>query len=665
MTPFRITCVTCTARLAVRNEALIGQILACPKCGSMVLVERPAGDEGSAPHTETTRPSSAAPTAAPVVAAATGAGFDDVASALPTESALPVQPAAPSATPAPAPMPAPPIEATAGGTGSTLLWVGGSAVLGAVVVAGAMLLLTRGNDEPLAANVAAPPAPVIDDDALPSGSAPNQNAELPDAGDDAALPVDESLADDAAAADIQPDTGVPVVETPAGLPADPFAPDRAGDDAAADSSERPDEMADAPAPASEEAADPNQPRLVIEPSTRRRTIDPLDVDPEGLNLSSLLAGPPPATPSEAALEDVPTEEPADDAPPQPQPTEDELARSAVRRDPDGSPAGAPPDVAAALATHLPAVQIKQMPLCRFLDFATQLSGTPVSVSPQQLQLAAITAGRSVSVDLQDATLQQVLAEALKPLRLEPRADEAQIVLQRTGLPQRRTIDYPVDDLTTGDISAETIARWIESYVAPESWTAGGGDGTIAVGDGSLSIDAVEPVQYETLLLLEGIRKARGLTPKSRYPAKLVSDRSPYFALNERLTAPATFTFTAYTPLRAIFRHWQEETEVAVLVDWPALTEARLWPQTRVACSQHDVPWTSALDAVLQPLGLGWRAVDERTIEIISGAKLTSQPETHIYRKSDKVSGVPPQAVGGDVVLVRAPASVHRKLAAGR
>lgn len=38
---FTIQCTTCDAKLAVKNEELIGQILACPKCGGMVLVERP------------------------------------------------------------------------------------------------------------------------------------------------------------------------------------------------------------------------------------------------------------------------------------------------------------------------------------------------------------------------------------------------------------------------------------------------------------------------------------------------------------------------------------------------------------------------------------------------------------------------------------------------
>ena len=43
MIPFSIVCTTCQARLKVHNEAALGQILQCPKCGSMVAVPEQEG----------------------------------------------------------------------------------------------------------------------------------------------------------------------------------------------------------------------------------------------------------------------------------------------------------------------------------------------------------------------------------------------------------------------------------------------------------------------------------------------------------------------------------------------------------------------------------------------------------------------------------------------
>ena len=49
---FTIICTTCKSRLKVRDPAAVGQILACPKCGGMVMVKPPpayvdAGDQKS------------------------------------------------------------------------------------------------------------------------------------------------------------------------------------------------------------------------------------------------------------------------------------------------------------------------------------------------------------------------------------------------------------------------------------------------------------------------------------------------------------------------------------------------------------------------------------------------------------------------------------------
>jgi len=43
MQPFPVICETCHARLKVRSDSVIGHILACPKCGSMVEIVPPAG----------------------------------------------------------------------------------------------------------------------------------------------------------------------------------------------------------------------------------------------------------------------------------------------------------------------------------------------------------------------------------------------------------------------------------------------------------------------------------------------------------------------------------------------------------------------------------------------------------------------------------------------
>ncbi|MCU0879117.1 MAG: hypothetical protein MUF06_15135, partial [Pirellulaceae bacterium] len=83
MSLFSITCTTCKSRLSVRDAGAIGQILACPKCGGMVMVRPPADwqqtPDASAPAAiaspsaapQFAAPQSAAPKAAATQSAAT------------------------------------------------------------------------------------------------------------------------------------------------------------------------------------------------------------------------------------------------------------------------------------------------------------------------------------------------------------------------------------------------------------------------------------------------------------------------------------------------------------------------------------------------------------------------------------------------------------------
>jgi hypothetical protein len=126
-------------------------------------------------------------------------------------------------------------------------------------------------------------------------------------------------------------------------------------------------------------------------------------------------------------------------------------------------------------------------------------------------------------------------------------------------------------------------------------------------------------------------------------------------------------------------------QIAVLVDWPALAEERLWLNTRIACSAANKPWSAAMDEVLQPLGLAWRAADHRTIEITTLEKATREPQLEVFRVKPGITAtaeelaariaklqvagepVPGTAVVFEpqvrLLLVRQPAAVQRQIVA--
>jgi hypothetical protein len=348
---------------------------------------------------------------------------------------------------------------------------------------------------------------------------------------------------------------------------------------------------------------------------------------------------------------------------------------------------APTNVDALVARRLPGLKLDAMPLCRFVDLAGQLGGLPVSVDPAELQLASASAATPVSAEVKDATIEEALTAALKPLRLAPVLDQGQFVLRRPGADKRRTTVCPVDDIAANAAEVERLAGWVRRLVAPDSWEQAGGKGRLKVAGKTLEIEQREDVTYDAFIFLERYRLTRGLPTRTKYPKTLLAPGAAGVALSARLSKPTTFTFTQYTPLREVFRYWQEELEVAVLVDWPALAEQRLSPQTRIAASAIDRPWSAALDDVLAPLGLGWRPAGAKTIQITTLAKVHTEPQLELFRLSaqasatgadlakqvEQLAAADPAAEGSPaatavayddanhVLMVRAPAAVQRQL----
>ena len=74
MEPFRITCITCQSKLVVRDPALVGSIMSCPKCSSMVQVVLPASsNEVSSAEASLANSETPSETGSKGVAAAAGA----------------------------------------------------------------------------------------------------------------------------------------------------------------------------------------------------------------------------------------------------------------------------------------------------------------------------------------------------------------------------------------------------------------------------------------------------------------------------------------------------------------------------------------------------------------------------------------------------------------
>ncbi len=716
--PFPVICETCRARLRVRDPGIIGEIHACPKCGSMVLITPPAdwsaGEaEAPAPPTEATQPSpeatetvsnpAAEPVAEPVSTPTpsvppptTTVHQVDVAAEVPELDALLGQTAAATGEAMPMPAPEPMVPPTPPGGPLANRWIVLAAAGASLVVVGGLLVAMwgRGGEDTLAL-----PSPT-DTATFTAPASPSDEATVTAPGEDESQPAAAADDGEKTAANEQPNEAGGANEPPVALGGHSVPP------------QPPDALPTPNAPSTSDIVAASEPPAVLggrsavpqPPADHIAAVspqfDPLDFDPTQLSLSR--SGVAEIVPEDDESEDasdglgglpVETADTAasDGTPDGPDAASPPSATAVVRLGPGSSEATRRRDVAEQLSLELDEIDLPRVPLVRVLDLISGLADVPITLEPEGLAMTGVSPAFPITLQAENVSMGDLLTQALAQCHLAYEARDGVIVVTKPDVDRQRSVNYRVDDLMpAGATDATPVARLIERFVVPDSWQTAGGSGTVEVDGDTLRVHQTDRVLYQILTFCERLRLARGLAPRSRYPVARLHVEPAYRQLAERFSADTTFTFLPWTPLRDVFDYWQTTTGVTVLVDWGELADAELAPTTPVACAVADRPWGEAIDAVLEPLGLAWRAVDGKTIQITTldaasrvrqiefypvTEPLLAQYADHDALVTALVNQAKTQATGdtatidvaldepSDRLIVRAPAAVQRHLTA--
>lgn len=314
--------------------------------------------------------------------------------------------------------------------------------------------------------------------------------------------------------------------------------------------------------------------------------------------------------------------------------------------PAGPPVAQPPvlrdgglrevDVSARLADPIRALQVTRMPLAQFLELFEGLTTLAVSIDFESIGTTGV-AQLPVTLKIEDMTAQQLLEQALAEhgLVLSITQDQLAIRAGDASAPARRD-SYDVSDLVAaaGDQPAVAgegapLAVLVRQLVAPATWTANGGAGTATLDKGQLVVEQPPVVQRQIVDLLDRLRTARG---KSKLTAAEAQTRlaPPWSVIQHELELPLSVNFLDDTPLLRILAYLKEKTGIDFVVDWRALGEAKIGPDVTVGLHVQNQPLAVALEALLAPLGLAFRPIDGRTMEISTPRALAGKAEIDFY-----------------------------------
>jgi hypothetical protein len=183
----------------------------------------------------------------------------------------------------------------------------------------------------------------------------------------------------------------------------------------------------------------------------------------------------------------------------------------------------------------------------------------------------------------------------------------------------------VDDLVrSGDPPIENLVEIVRTVVPRSAATEDTNSFAVSAGKGAIHLTAREIEHDRMIELCEKLRVARGRPLRTRFDANRPDPRFDprRFELATRrtkaadvLAKPVTAGVGRPAPLCDVIDFLEVQTGATILIDQAALARAGLARETDARLVAAGEPLELALDRLLAPLGLAFRVVDGRVLEI--------------------------------------------------
>jgi hypothetical protein len=136
------------------------------------------------------------------------------------------------------------------------------------------------------------------------------------------------------------------------------------------------------------------------------------------------------------------------------------------------------------------------------------------------------------------------------------------------------------------------------------------------------------------VLLQKLRVARTLEPRSTFHPAMFTSASRTERAKSKLDTHVRAVYHVEQPLVKVFAHLEKSAGVTFLIDWQALADVGWPPHSTAAVVADGVPLAKALDKLLDPMDLAYRAIDETTLQVTSQSALTAEAEVELYPVAD-------------------------------
>lgn len=288
------------------------------------------------------------------------------------------------------------------------------------------------------------------------------------------------------------------------------------------------------------------------------------------------------------------------------------------------------DVDARLALPIKSIEFPSSPVAA-IRLLSEFTGVSIVPDLEAFVLTRPSTTATLDLSLRDTTAGEALEKVAELLNWEVCKEKDRILIRPSGYEPEVLVEerFDVADLTTArakddggtrlemlelpnNLTAEALAALIKSTVAPETWEENGGNANLAIDGATLAISQNAQNREKTRLLLEGLRAIRGLEAQSdAAPERVIPEKLGW----EKLTKRTTFVPLAPLPLQNAIEILEKSQKFQALWDDPALLASGVGRDLSTAARIENGTLDAALREILEPLNAAYVILGENLILI--------------------------------------------------
>ena len=266
-------------------------------------------------------------------------------------------------------------------------------------------------------------------------------------------------------------------------------------------------------------------------------------------------------------------------------------------------------------------------LFEIVQVPIQLDGN--AITDQHLDpLAKVTAfGKEISAV-------GILDKALEPLGLAWQWNESKNVILITAKLSDEiaisTLDLAPALAIDSEDKANTLIEFIQSIVEPESWNTSNGQGSLKFQNSQLSIEQIPAITKRVENLVGRLTLAAQLHNSPDDPAVREKLRSAWSSHSDLLTNEGSLLVKQHEPILSVFQKLQRDDGLTLVADWNELAKNGWDPRVTIPWLSEGQTIQKTLKDLTNSMNLTFRFLDNQVIEITSRSKYQTSTRIEIY-----------------------------------